>query len=98
MFPDNQASTEDTTQPAGGGGNDEANPEEPYDGYDTDPPSHYPASGNGLARTLPPETEDIPWLIEHSFDSISHQVNYLIQPTQVQPTQVNGHHHHTNAT
>ncbi|KAJ4382061.1 hypothetical protein N0V86_002389 [Didymella sp. IMI 355093] len=32
------------------------------DGYDTDPPAHYPKAGNGLARTLRPESEDLQWL------------------------------------
>jgi hypothetical protein len=35
-----------------------------YDGYETDPPSHYPKPGHGLARTLPPETNDLPWLLD----------------------------------
>jgi hypothetical protein len=29
-----------------------------YDGYDTDPPAHYPKPGHGLESTLPPESED----------------------------------------
>jgi hypothetical protein len=50
--------------------------EDHYDGYETDPPQHYPKAGNGLARTLPPESEDLPWLIDDNFDVFTHQVNY----------------------
>lgn len=48
--------------------------DEPYDGYDTDPPAHYPKAGNGLARTLRPETEDLEWLVDENADVFSHQV------------------------
>ncbi|KIW08140.1 hypothetical protein, variant [Verruconis gallopava] len=51
--------------------------EEPYDGYDTDPPAHYPKAGNGLARTLPPETEDLDWLVDENDDVFSHHVRPL---------------------
>jgi hypothetical protein len=50
-------------------------PENHYDGYETDPPAHYPKPGNGLARTLPPESEDLPWLIDDNFD-VFQQINY----------------------
>jgi hypothetical protein len=50
-------------------------PENHYDGYETDPPAHYPKPGNGLARTLPPETEDMPWLLDDNFD-VFQQINY----------------------
>jgi hypothetical protein len=43
-------------------------PEEYYDGYETDPPSHYPRAGCGLARTLPPEEDDLPWLLDDNED------------------------------
>lgn len=42
------------------------------DGYDTDPPAHYPKAGNGLARTLPPESEDLNWLVDDNFEVFSH--------------------------
>ncbi|KAF1837333.1 hypothetical protein BDW02DRAFT_162097 [Decorospora gaudefroyi] len=42
------------------------------DGYDTDPPAHYPKPGHGLARTLPPESEDLNWLIDNNFEVFSH--------------------------
>lgn len=51
------------------------NPENHYDGYETDPPQHYPKPGNGLARTLPPETEDDRWLLDDNFD-VFQQLNY----------------------
>jgi hypothetical protein len=42
------------------------------DGYDTDPPAHYPKAGNGLARTLRPESEDLQWLVDDNFEVFSH--------------------------
>lgn len=42
------------------------------DGYDTDPPAHYPKAGNGLARTLRPESEDLQWLVDDNFEAFSH--------------------------
>lgn len=42
------------------------------DGYDTDPPAHYPKPGNGLARTLRPESEDLNWLVDDNFEVFSH--------------------------
>lgn len=42
------------------------------DGYDTDPPAHYPKAGNGLARAMPPESEDLQWLVDENFDVFSH--------------------------
>ena len=51
--------------------------DEPYDGYDTDPPAHYPKPGNGLARTLRPEAEDLDWLVDENEDVFSHQVRPL---------------------
>lgn len=43
-----------------------------YDGYDTDPPAHYPKPGNGLARPLRPESEDLQWLVDDNFEVFSH--------------------------
>lgn len=46
---------------------------DPYnDGYDTDPPAHYPKPGQGLARTLRPESEDLQWLEDDNMDVFSH--------------------------
>ena len=56
-------------------------PENHYDGYETDPPAHYPKPGNGLARTLPPETEDMPWLLDDNFD-VFQQINYQGHSTE----------------
>jgi hypothetical protein len=42
------------------------------DGYDTDPPAHYVKPGNGLARTLRPESEDLNWLVDDNFEVFSH--------------------------
>lgn len=42
------------------------------DGYDTDPPVHYPKPGSGLARTLRPESEDLNWLVDDNFEVFSH--------------------------
>ncbi|KAF1947954.1 hypothetical protein EJ02DRAFT_9002 [Clathrospora elynae] len=42
------------------------------DGYDTDPPARYPKPGNGLARTLRPESEDLNWLVDDNFEVYSH--------------------------
>jgi hypothetical protein len=42
------------------------------DGYDTDPPAHYPKPGNGLMRTLRPEAEDLNWLVDDNFEVFSH--------------------------
>ncbi|KAF2473216.1 uncharacterized protein BDR25DRAFT_282551 [Lindgomyces ingoldianus] len=42
------------------------------DGYDTDPPAHYPKPGHGLARTLRPESEDLQWLVDDNFEVFSH--------------------------
>lgn len=50
---------------------------EPYDGYDTDPPAHYPKAGNGVARTLRPEAEDLQWLVDENTEVFSHETNYL---------------------
>jgi hypothetical protein len=50
--------------------------EDHYDGYETDPPQHYPKAGNGLAKTLPPESDAMPWLIDDNFNVFTHQVNY----------------------
>ena len=54
--------------------------EEQYDGYDTDPPAHYPKPGNGLARTLPPDFEDLEHLVDDNFEVFSHQVRYVGDP------------------
>jgi hypothetical protein len=58
-------------------GDDAEGEAEPYDGYDTDPPAHYPKAGNGLARTLRPEAEDLEWLVDENEDVFSHQVRPL---------------------
>ncbi|RDI88460.1 hypothetical protein Vi05172_g1479 [Venturia inaequalis] len=50
---------------------------EPYDGYDTDPPAHYPKAGNGVARTLPPESDHLEWLVDDDTEVFSHETNYL---------------------
>lgn len=42
------------------------------DGYDSDPPANYPKAGNGLARTLRPESEDLQWLVDDNFEVFSH--------------------------
>jgi hypothetical protein len=42
------------------------------DGYDTDPPAHYPKPGQGLARSLRPESEDLNWLVDDNFEVFSH--------------------------
>ncbi|KAF2828331.1 hypothetical protein CC86DRAFT_346460 [Ophiobolus disseminans] len=42
------------------------------DGYDTDPPAHYPKAGQGFARTLRPESEDLNWLVDDNFEVFSH--------------------------
>lgn len=42
------------------------------DGYDTDPPVHYPKAGQGLARTMRPESEDLQWLVDDNFEVFSH--------------------------
>jgi hypothetical protein len=42
------------------------------DGYDTDPPAHYPKPGHGLARTLRPESEELNWLVDDNFEVFSH--------------------------
>jgi hypothetical protein len=42
------------------------------DGYDTDPPAHYPKAGNGLARAMRPESEDLQWLVDDNFEVFSH--------------------------
>lgn len=48
-------------------------PEDPYgDGYDSDPPAHYPKPGHGLARTLRPESEDLQWLVDDNLEVFSH--------------------------
>ncbi|KAF2191347.1 hypothetical protein K469DRAFT_622924 [Zopfia rhizophila CBS 207.26] len=43
------------------------------DGYDTDPPAHYPKAGHGLARTMRPESEDLQWLVDDNFEVFSHE-------------------------
>ncbi|KAL2358680.1 hypothetical protein BJ546DRAFT_946182 [Cryomyces antarcticus] len=45
---------------------------ESYDGYDTDPPAHYPKPGHGLARQMRPESEDLQWLVDDNFEVFSH--------------------------
>ncbi|KAF2085039.1 hypothetical protein K490DRAFT_68239 [Saccharata proteae CBS 121410] len=48
---------------------------DPYDGYDSDPPAHYPKPGNGLARTLRPESDDLQWLVDDNLEVFSHVYN-----------------------
>jgi hypothetical protein len=63
-------------QPAAVNNNNNAMPsdqmDEYDDGYDTDPPAHYPKAGNGLARTLKPMSEDMQWLVDDNFEVFSH--------------------------
>ncbi|KAF2432684.1 hypothetical protein EJ08DRAFT_647786 [Tothia fuscella] len=66
----------DTTAGAENGEADAIGEVEPYDGYDTDPPAHYPKPGNGIARNLRPESEDLQWLVDDNFEVFSHQTNY----------------------
>ncbi|KAF1987305.1 hypothetical protein K402DRAFT_393006 [Aulographum hederae CBS 113979] len=48
-----------------------------YDDYeDTDPPTHYPKLGNGIARTMRPESEDLQWLVDENTEVFSHTINY----------------------
>lgn len=54
---------------AANGGLDQADYD---DGYDSDPPANYPKAGNGLARTLRPESEDLQWLVDDNFEVFSH--------------------------
>ena len=55
---------------------DEHQQQQHYDGYDTDPPAHYPRPGNGLARTLRPESEDLEFLVDAGADVFSHEFHY----------------------
>jgi hypothetical protein len=50
-------------------------PEVPYDGYETDPPAHYPKANQGLGRALAADTEDMPWLIDDNFE-VFNQMDY----------------------
>jgi hypothetical protein len=59
----------------------------PYDGYDTDPPAHYPKPGNGLARTLRPESEDLDFLVDNNADVFNHEVYYA---TEEEPPTASG--------
>ena len=43
------------------------------DGYDTDPSANYPRPGHGIARLLPPESDDMQWLVERSPEVFSHR-------------------------
>jgi hypothetical protein len=76
------ATTVATTGPASESHQDHSQHQQPpqpvenhYDGYETDPPAHYPKPGNGLARTLPPEADDVPWLLDDNFD-VFQQIDY----------------------
>ncbi|KAF2458017.1 hypothetical protein BDY21DRAFT_303220 [Lineolata rhizophorae] len=51
------------------------NGEDDYDGYDTDPPAHYPKPGNGLFRTLPPDSEDLERLVDENTQPFSHRMH-----------------------
>lgn len=43
------------------------------DGYGSeDHPSHYPKPGQGLQRTLPPEQEDLQWLVDDNYEVFTH--------------------------
>lgn len=53
-----------------------------YDGYETDPPQHYPKPGSGLSSTLPPEAADEPWLVDDNLDAFNH-VTYEVPPGPV---------------
>lgn len=56
------------TAPAADGTEEEQEPA--Y--YLDDPPAHYPQPGHGLARTLPPESEHLPWLLDDNTEVFSH--------------------------
>jgi hypothetical protein len=76
-----QTSLNTNTNAAAGAEDGEADGEadaqaDPYDGYETDPPAHYPKPGKGIARTLRPESEDLQWLVDDNFEVFSHQTNY----------------------
>jgi hypothetical protein len=62
---------------------------DPYDGYETDPPAHYPKPGKGIARTLRPESEDLQWLVDDNYEVFSHQANYG-DVTASEPVNTNG--------
>jgi hypothetical protein len=67
------ASNSNANTAAGAVGNaDTAMQDEYDDGYDTDPPAHYPKPGNGLARTMRPESEDLEWMVDDNFEVFSH--------------------------
>jgi len=40
--------------------------------YDDDPPTHYPKPGHGLASTLPPEANDLHFLVDDNQEVYSH--------------------------
>ncbi|KAF2761074.1 hypothetical protein EJ05DRAFT_497639 [Pseudovirgaria hyperparasitica] len=47
------------------------------DAYDEDyDTGHFPKPGNGLARTLRPESEDFKWLVDDNFEVFSHNDTY----------------------
>jgi len=53
---------------------DEPRPDSSFeDGYDEDLP--YPKAGNGII--LPPESEDLEWLLDDDYETFSHTVNGL---------------------
>jgi len=37
-----------------------------------DPAAHYPRPGYGLGRTLPPEQDDLSWLVDNDYNVYSH--------------------------
>jgi len=69
------------------------------DGYDDDPPAHYPKPGDGLARTMRPESEDLQWLVDDNFEVFSHLDHYgkMVTPQYQQASIAPGppHEHET---
>lgn len=43
-------------------------------GYESDPPAHYPPPGQGLAATLPPESEHLHFLVDDNAEVYTHIV------------------------
>jgi len=62
----------DSTVPDTSPGDDEGDAY--VDAFDSDPPAHYPKPGNGLARTIRPEAEQIDWLVDYNNEVFEHVV------------------------
>ena len=65
---------DDDREEENGNENENEGQGEEDEGHDTDPPAHYPRAGNGLARILGPESEDLEWLVDDSTDVFCHVV------------------------